>query len=86
MKWCWVLHLITQSSVFHVIASLTGKDVHFAVSLLFVCVCPVKSTDFGVVSNMSTTGLRFRQKRALQNRTPERNSANFSTYVLNLIT
>lgn len=57
MKWCWVLHKKIPLSVFHVIASLTGKIVHFAMSLLFVCVCPVKSTDFGVVSSMSAAGL-----------------------------
>lgn len=72
--------------MFHIIASLTGKHVHFAVSLLFVCVCPVKSTGFGVVSSMSAAGLWFGQERALQSTTPEGNSADFSKYVLNLRT
>lgn len=43
--------------MFHIIASMKGNNVHFDASLLFVCVCPVKSTGFRVVSNMSATGL-----------------------------
>lgn len=57
------------------------KNVHF-LYLYFLNVCQVKSTGFGVVSSMSATDLWFEQKRALQNRNPEGDPANFSTYVL----
>lgn len=59
VKQCWIFFLffLMQSSVFCVIASLAGKNVHFSVSLLFEYVCQVKSAGFGVVSSMSAADL-----------------------------
>lgn len=53
----FILFVLMQSSVFHVIASLAGKNGHFSVSLFFACVCQVKSAGFGFVSSISATDL-----------------------------